>query len=132
VFTVINPTTIAIVRDGSDGGPAEISVTGTPADLFQEIYLLDAGLVGTTSLQLTQTYRLFPGKRYVEIETTIKNESTGAHPLPFLDPSELDDLLGQSVPNLENLQLSVPMGQFPLLGGEQRVTLAKKDIEVVR
>ncbi|TMQ08273.1 MAG: carboxypeptidase regulatory-like domain-containing protein, partial [Deltaproteobacteria bacterium] len=118
VFTVINPTTIAITHDGSDGRAAEVTVTGTPADLFQEIYLLDAGLVGTTSLQLTQTYRLTPGKRYVEIETTIKNTSGGAHPFPFLDPTQLHDL-GFDIPGIENIQLSVPMGQLALLGGEQ-------------
>src|SRR5262249_8826333 len=57
VFTIINPTSVAVTRDGSDGGAAEVTVTGTPSDLVQSVYLLDAGLVGVTSLTLTQTYR---------------------------------------------------------------------------
>jgi hypothetical protein len=118
VFSVINPTRVAVTRDGSDGRAAEVTVTGTPSDLVQEVYLLDTGLVGPTSLELSQTYRLFPGKRYVEIETTIKNVSAGTHPFPFLDPTELRDL-GFHIPGIENLQLSVPMGQLVLLGGEQ-------------
>ncbi|HZJ66311.1 MAG TPA: carboxypeptidase-like regulatory domain-containing protein, partial [Kofleriaceae bacterium] len=120
VFSVINPTTVAVTRDGSDGGAAEVAVTGTPSDLLQQVYLLDAGLVGTTSLQLTQTYRLAPGKRHVEIETTIKNTSAGAHPFPFLDPTQIRDL-GLDIPGIENIRLSVPMGQLPLLGGEQNL-----------
>ena len=51
VFAVINPTSVAVTRDGNDGGPAEVTVTGTPSDLLQQVYLLDTGLVGTTSLQ---------------------------------------------------------------------------------
>ena len=37
--------------------------------------------------------KLEPGKRYVTIETTIKNNSSGPHPFPYLNPSELDDFL---------------------------------------
>jgi hypothetical protein len=118
VFSVINPTRVAVTHDGSDGRAAEVIVTGTPSDLVQEVGLLDAGLVGTGSLELTETYRLTPGKRYVEIETTIKNTSTGRHPFPFLDPTQLRDL-GFNIPGIANLQLSVPMGHLALLGGEQ-------------
>ncbi|HSS02105.1 MAG TPA: CehA/McbA family metallohydrolase [Kofleriaceae bacterium] len=118
VFAVINPTSVEVTRDGNDGRAAEVTVTGTPSDLLQQVYLLDTGLVGTTSLVLAQTYRLAPGKRYVEIETTIKNTSAGAHPFPFLDPTQIRDL-GLDIPGIESIQLSVPMGQLPLLGGEQ-------------
>jgi hypothetical protein len=118
VFSVINPTSVAVTRDGTDGRAAEVTVTGTPSDLLQQVGLLDTGLLGTTSLLLTQTYRLFPGKRYVEIETTIKNTGAGAHPFPFLDPTQIRDL-GLDIPGIENIELSVPMGQLPLLGGEQ-------------
>jgi hypothetical protein len=118
VFSVINPTSVAVTRDGNDGRAAEVTVTGTPSDLLQQVGLLDTGLLGTTSLLLTQTYRLFPGKRYVEIETTIKNASAGAHPFPFLDPTQIRDL-GLDIPGIEDIELSVPMGQLPLLGGEQ-------------
>ena len=120
VFSVIKPTRVAVTHDGSDGRPAEVTVTGTPSDLLQEVYLLDTGLVGTTNLEFTQTYRLVPGKRYVELETTIKNTAAGAHPFPFLEPSQLKSL-GFEIPGIENLQLSVPMGQLPLMGGEQQL-----------
>lgn len=120
VFSVINPTSVAVTRDGNDGQAAEVTVTGTPSDLLQEVYLLNVGLVGTTSLVFTQTYRLSPGKRYVELETTVKNTNSGAHPFPFLDPTQLHDL-GFNIPNIENIQLSVPMGQLPLFGGEQQL-----------
>jgi predicted metal-dependent phosphoesterase TrpH len=121
LFTVINPTKVEVTNDGSDGRAAEVTVTGTGGDLFQMVYLLNTGLLQPASLEFTNTYRLQPGARYVEIETTIKNKSTGAHPFPFLQPSQLDDLLGRSVPGIQNLQLSVPMGQLPLFGGEQDI-----------
>ncbi|MBC7976417.1 MAG: carboxypeptidase regulatory-like domain-containing protein [Myxococcales bacterium] len=120
VFSVINPTSVAVTKTGDDGQAAEVTVTGTPSDLLQMVYLLNVGLVGTAALELTQTYRLAPGKRYVEILTTIKNTSTGAHPFPFLDPTELKDL-GFNIPGIDTIQLSVPMGQLPLLGGEQQL-----------
>jgi hypothetical protein len=120
VFSVINPTSVAVTRDGNDGNAAEVTVTGTPGDLLQSVGLLDTGLVGTTSLAFTQIYRLFPGKHYVELETTIKNTSAGAHPFPFLEPNQLEDL-GLDIPNIQNIQLSVPMGQLALFGGEQQL-----------
>ena len=58
VFSVINPTSVAVTGDGNDGRPAEVTVIGTPGDLLQMVDLLDTGLVGTTSLTFTQTYRL--------------------------------------------------------------------------
>jgi hypothetical protein len=119
LFTVINPTKVEIRNDGSDGKAAEVAVTGTGGDLFQMVYLLNVGLLNPANLELTAVYRLHPGAKYVEIETTVKNKSSGAHPFPYLQPSQLDDLLGQNVPGVANLTLSVPMGMLPLFGGEQ-------------
>jgi hypothetical protein len=133
LFTVIDPTDVCIpsrvtgdcpkqageaLRDGSDGRAAEVLVKGTGGDLLQMVALLNTGLVFPSSLAFSTTYRLDPGKRWVEIETTIKNTSTGVHPFPYLQPQEIKDL-GFDVPGLENLALSVPMGMLPLLGGEQ-------------
>nr|HEX4318499.1 CehA/McbA family metallohydrolase [Kofleriaceae bacterium] len=118
MFVGLNPTSITIDNDGTDGNAAVVTVHGTGNDLLQMVGLLDQGLVGPANLDLEQTYRLHPGQRYVEIDTTVKNTSTGEHPFPFLDPTQLDDL-GFAVPGIENLQLSAPMGQLPLLGGEQ-------------
>ncbi|HLL20563.1 MAG TPA: carboxypeptidase regulatory-like domain-containing protein, partial [Kofleriaceae bacterium] len=119
LFTVINPTKIEITKDGTDGKAAEVTVIGTGGDLFQMVYALNVGLLGPAMLELKNVYRLHPGAKYLEIETTVTNKSTGAHPFPYVQPAELDDLLGQSVPGIENLTLSVPMGQLPLFGGEQ-------------
>ncbi len=122
-FTAIDPTKVEITKDGSaPDGVAEVTVTGTAGDLFQMIALLNTGLVFPQHLELTQKYRLEPGKHYVTILTTIKNTSSGAHPFPYLDPTELDDLIGTDlIPNLDMLQLSVPIGQLPLFGGEQSI-----------
>lgn len=120
VFEVLAPTSIEITRDGSDGGPAEIRVRGKGGDLLQMVALLNTALLFSPSLALEQTYRLYPGKRYVELETRITNTGTGAHPFPYLNPAELRDL-GLDVPGIENLQLSTPLGQLLLLGGEQEL-----------
>jgi len=142
LFTVIDPTDVCIpttegvcpppppipgepapsfqLRDGSDGKAAEVMVTGTGNDLLQMVALLNTGLMFPSNLAFTVTYRLEPGKSYVEIETTIENTSAGAHPFPYLQPQEIKDL-GFDVPGVENLQLSVPMGMLPLFGGEQEL-----------
>ena len=120
-FTVIDPTSVEVTADGADGRAAEVTVTGTAGDLFQMVALLNTGLVHPFELQFKQTYKLEPGKRYVTIETTIKNVGSGAHPFPYLQPSELDDLLGMEIPGISMLQLSVPIGQLPLFGGEQKL-----------
>src|SRR5262249_39186905 len=119
VFSVIDPTDVSITKDGTDpDGVAEVTVTGVGGDLLEMVALLNTGLVFPSTLQLTQQYRLHPGHRWVEIVTTVKNTSAGAHPFPYLDPTQLKDL-GFDVPGIENLMLSTPMGQLPLLGGEQ-------------
>lgn len=123
LFTVINPTKVEVTKRGDDGGPAEVTVTGTGGDLLQMIALLNTGLMNPATLGFQNIYRLYPGKKYVEIETVVTNTAPGggAHPFPYLDPTQLDDLLGRNIPNISNIQLSVPMGQLPLLGGEQEL-----------
>jgi hypothetical protein len=121
MFVGLDPTDVEVVHDGLDGNPAEVDVTGTGDDLLEMVGLLDQGLVGPNGiLQLKQAYRLSPGARYVEIDTTVTNTSSGAYPFPYLNPTQLNDL-GFTVPGIENLQLSTPMGQLPLLGGEQNL-----------
>ncbi len=120
-FSVIDPYEIKVLSDGSDGGPAAVSVKGGGGDLFQMVALLNAGLVYPQGLEFQQVYKLEPGKKYVTIETTIRNETMGMHPFPYLDPMELDDLLGRNIPGIDQIQLSVPIGQLPLFGGEQSI-----------
>lgn len=143
VFTVIDPTNVCVptlsgvcptpgstepLADGSDGRAAQVMVTGVGGDLLEMVALLNTSLVMPSDLQLTQVYSLEPGKHYVTVQTTIKNTSTGAHPFPYLDPTQLDNLLGSNasviVPagqTITSIQLSAPLGQFPLLGGEQKL-----------
>ncbi|HEY4177749.1 MAG TPA: CehA/McbA family metallohydrolase [Kofleriaceae bacterium] len=137
LFTVINPTEVCVpvratgrcptmqekasgaaLADGADGLDAEVVVVGTGGDLLQMVSLLNTGLVMPSGLELKNTYKLFPGKKYVEIETTVTNKSSGAHPFPYLNPTDLSDLLGGYVPDIP-IQISVPAGQLPLFGGEQ-------------
>src|SRR5690606_32946629 len=67
-FTAIDPTEVTITADGSDGGPAAVTVKGTGGDLFQMTYLLNTGLLAPSmGLEFEQTYKLEPGKRYVTI-----------------------------------------------------------------
>ncbi len=119
VFSVIDPTSVTVTATGDDTDYAEVTVTGTGGDLFQMVYLLNTGLFYPSGLTLTQAYRLYPGKRYVEMHTTIVNTATGAHPFPYFNPTQLDALTGMNIPGISTLQLSVPLGQLPLFGGEQ-------------
>ncbi|HTR53528.1 MAG TPA: CehA/McbA family metallohydrolase [Kofleriaceae bacterium] len=119
-FSIINPTQISVTADGTDGKAAEVTVTGVTDNLFQMIGLLNEGLTGSPgSLDFTQVYHLEPGAKYLTIQTTIHNPSTGAYPFPYLQPSDLDSLTGFNIPGIGGLQLSVPLGQMPLFGGEQ-------------
>ncbi|HEY5951350.1 MAG TPA: carboxypeptidase-like regulatory domain-containing protein, partial [Kofleriaceae bacterium] len=120
-FTAIDPTDVKVTADGSDGNAAEVTVSGTGGDLFQMTNILNTALLSPATLHFEQKYKLEPGKRYVTIETTIKNTAPGQHPFPFLDPTQLNGLLGQYIPDIGTIQLSVPFGQLPLFGGEQTI-----------
>jgi hypothetical protein len=120
LFEVIEPTEITVSADGSDGGPASITVKGRGGDLLQLASLLVAALLFPANLDFEVTYTLAPGKNYVEIATSIINNDDGAHPIPYLDPAALAAQLPQ-IPMLDQLELSVPFGELLLLGGEQKM-----------
>lgn len=120
LFSVIEPSAVVVTASGADGGPAEITVRGKGGDLLQTVALLNAALLFPPSLAFEQTYRLYPGKRYVEIETRVTNTTAGMHLLPYVEPAKLRDF-GVRIPGIENLAFSVPMGQLLLLGGEQQL-----------
>ena len=120
LFEVIEPTDVRVLADGSDGGPARIEVVGTGGDLLQLAALLVAGVLFPESLDFSVVYSLAPGKDYVEIETTIRNHTAGAHPIPYLDPAELAQQF-PDIPALDQIQLSVPFGHLLLFGGEQKM-----------
>jgi hypothetical protein len=120
LFEVIEPTEIRVTADGSDGGPAEITVTGKGGDLLQLAALLVAALLFPANLDFEVVYSLAPGKDYVEIRTSIINNDSGAHPLPYLDPAAIANQL-PGIPGLDMIQLSVPFGALLLFGGEQKM-----------
>lgn len=123
LLEALEPTGFAVTRDGSDGGPASVAVDGVGGDLLQMVALLNTGLLYPPGLTFREEYSLAPGKRYVEITTTITNASDIVHPLPYLDPPDLASL-GLDIPGLDTLQLSVPMGHLALFGAENHLFAA--------
>jgi len=122
VFDVVQPSSFEVVRDGSDGGAAVLSIQGKGGDLLQMVALISTGLLFPQNLTFRVDYILEPGKSYVTIETTVRNESATLHPLPFLDPPDLRDL-GLDIPGLDELTLSTPFGHFLIIGAEQEAFL---------
>jgi hypothetical protein len=120
VFQAFNPTKFEVTRDGSDGGPAVVTVEGVSGELLQQVALLNTGLLFAQNLEFRIEYSLEPGKSYVEVATTIINASGNNHRFPFLDPPELRDL-GLDIPGLDTLQLSVPLGHMLIFGAENKV-----------
>jgi hypothetical protein len=117
LMEVMNPVTVGITADGKDGGAAVVTETGTDGDLLQMVAILNNGLLYPPDLQFKEDFKLAPGKRYVELTTSITNMSTASHPLPFLNPQDLRGL-GLDIPDLDKIQLSVPLGHLLLFGAE--------------
>lgn len=120
LFEAFNPTSFEVTADGSDGGPAIVSIEGTGGDLLNQVALLNTGILFPPALRFRIDYVLRPGARHLEMVTSIINNSENPHPLPFLDPPDLRDL-GLDIPGLDELELSVPLGHFVLFGGENDV-----------
>lgn len=119
LLELMDPVSIQVTADGLDGGAAIITEQGTDGDLLQMVEILNDGLLYPPDLQFQEQFKLEPGKRYVEITTSITNTTSAQHPLPYLNPSELMNL-GIDIPDLQNIQLSVPLGHFVIFGGENQ------------
>lgn len=120
LFEALDPQSIKVERDGSDGGAAVVTVTGVGGDLLQSMALLNEGLLYPPGLVFTEKYTLAPGKQYVVIDTTITNDTDAAHPLPYFNPADLAGL-GLNIPGIDQLQLSVPLGHLALFGEENKL-----------
>ncbi len=120
LFEAVDPTKFEIVNDGRDGGAAIVAVEGVGGDLLQMVAVLNTGLLFPPGLVFREEYKLEPGKRWVEITSSITNASGVAHPLPYLDPPDLATL-GLDIPGLDTLQLSVPLGHLALFGAENEL-----------
>lgn len=84
---LLEPDTITVLADGSDGGEAVLEVRGRETALtFLEGNLEAPGFVTDLGLEATQTYRLAPGSWFLEVTTTV----TAPEPV---DALALGDLL---------------------------------------
>ena len=119
LLELMDPVSIKVTADGLDGGPAIVTEDGTDGDLLQMVAILNSGLLYPPDLRYREEWKLAPGRRYVEITTSITNTSSSAHPLPYLNPPELKNL-GIDIPDLDKIQLSVPLGHFVIFGAENQ------------
>lgn len=117
--SIMQPETIEVASDGKDGGAAELIVRGRARDLVEQTGLLMAGLLFPEPLAFSQAYSLGPDDSFITIRTEIVNTGTGVHPLPFLSPDQLVTS-GLDIPNLPELELSIPMGHLLGVGGTQQ------------
>jgi hypothetical protein len=95
-------------NDGSTSadGSASIVVTGDPADFLFMLTNINDIILGDMGLLFRNEYKLRPGKRYVEITTTVINETSD--PLPIPGPGVDALLKGQ--------KFIVPVGDVILFG----------------
>lgn len=101
----MKPTNIETMQNPD--GSASVVVRGAPADfVFLAKNIVD-GIIDSTDLRFRNEYRLAPGKRYVEITTTITNQGTGAVALPN---DGIVSLLG------EDIDFPLPVGDVILFG----------------
>ncbi len=116
---------VEIVRDGSDGGPAEVRMYGPSEPYFSLLELLDVLCVPATHGQFSTSYVLEPGKRYVKISTTVIMEKDD---IPLLETNLTPDEvvpgvnvlppLGESTNVIDIYQLGgLILGDFLLMGG---------------
>ena len=139
----MNPSEVVVVDDGSSGKIASVNVRGyagnflsiaktinqlamnsntAPWDpdlsLLQKLqYVQDPdNFDGDDQLQYDVTYRLEPGKNFVEIETRITNITDDTLDIPSETASELLKLL---VPDMD--RLDVPLGFVALFGSGNKV-----------
>lgn len=98
-LTAIEPSKVEVLKDGGDGGPAIIRVSGTSGNFLSLIKALTDVVDPKQKLDYTCDYILEPGKQYLKIVTTVKN------------PTSTDAAWG----------LAVPFGFVTLLGEGQRL-----------
>jgi len=118
---------VRVTRDGSDGGPAIITVTGKAAPLLTilggAIHLLDCTLLPALCdliplfpyshvISFTIDYILEPGKDYVEIRTIAEIKDPNGEPIPA---EVMDELLNPNM-FLELIQGNLVFGDALFFG----------------
>lgn len=100
----MRPTEIKAQQN--EDGSASIIVRGDPADFVFLAQRINDVLLDTNGLQLRNEYRLAPGKRYVEITTTIVNGGNNDKSFPA---DGVNSLIGDA-------ELAFPVGDVILFG----------------
>lgn len=90
----------------NDDGSASVIVRGDPADFVFLAQRINDVLLDAEGLQFRNEYRLYPGKRYVEITTTIVNGSNEDKSFPA---DGVNSLIGDA-------ELQFPVGDVILFG----------------
>jgi hypothetical protein len=111
----LDPTSVSIGNDGSDGKPASIVVKGsgqpflTLARFLLNTSGIDFSTAGVPGLTLTNTYSLGPQDQFLTVTTTIAGAPGNATPL---------DIRSVHVPLGAGADISIPMGWVVLLGAQ--------------
>lgn len=100
----IAPTQVEVANDGADGEAAVIRVTGEGGEFISATRTIDEALI-RTKLDYQVEYRLAPGKRYLEIVTTVTN------------PDKV---------KAAQFMLDIPFGFVTLMGEGQRLFIPGK------
>ena len=115
---------VSILNDGTDGGPAQIAVTGIGGDFFEFLGVFNRLITGShelwsdpyseARLRYTTIYELPPGAQYLRVRFQVTNIS--AVDLPFPSP-EAELLDSQGLPTQD---FHVPVGDVALFGATNR------------
>jgi len=106
----MQPANDGIAVANNDDGSASIVVRGRGGEFLFMLTTINDLVLGE-GLDMTNEYRLYPGKRYVEITTTVRNVSGGTVQLP-----------GAGVDALTNgAEFAMPLGDVILFGAGNTV-----------
>ncbi len=90
-FNVQRAETVEVVRDGTEGGPAIVRVTGFDVPVAYIVGALGDAVFRSRKLSMVTEYRLFPDSSVVEIYTESTNASGGNRTYPLGDWTSFGD-----------------------------------------
>ncbi len=88
------PSKVEVVADGSDGGPAQLRVTGKSGDFLSIVRPANGTLIPQVDFTYTVDYILEPGASYLKIVCTLTNDSPTDALFPVSIPFGFITLLG--------------------------------------
>lgn len=107
----MKPATNGIETVANEDGSASVKVRGSAADFVFLAQRINDVLLDSSRLIFQNEYRLYPGKRYVEITTTITNGGTSIVQFPA---DAVNSLIGDA-------ELEFPVGDVILFGAGNHV-----------